>query len=62
LDYDKKKIYISLKNLQPKGLVIENRVEFSDLPFEEALDLLIKKEREQAQAMYEIMKERALML
>jgi len=50
LNYNRKKIYTSLKNLQTKGLVTKDRTIFSALPFEEALDLLIKKEKEQAQA------------
>jgi sugar-specific transcriptional regulator TrmB len=50
---NKQKIYSSLKTLQTKGLVSKDRTTFSALPFEEALDLLIKIEKEQAQAMYE---------
>jgi sugar-specific transcriptional regulator TrmB len=53
LNYNKKKIYSSLKNLRTKGLVSKDRTIFSALPFEEALDLLIKMEKEQAQAMQE---------
>ena len=53
LNYNRKKIYTSLKNLQTKGLVTKDRTMFSALPFEEALDLLIKMEKEQAQAMHE---------
>jgi sugar-specific transcriptional regulator TrmB len=50
---NKQKIYSSLKTLQTKGLVTKDRTTFSALPFEEALDLLIKIEKEQAQAMHE---------
>jgi len=53
LNINKQKIYASLKNLQTKGLVSKDRTIFSALPFEEALDLLIKMEKEQAQAMQE---------
>jgi len=53
LNYNKQKIYTSLKNLQTKGLVTKDRTIFSTLPFEEALDLLIKMEKQQAQAMHE---------
>jgi len=42
LNINKQKIYASLKNLQTKGLVSKDRTIFSALPFEEALDLLIK--------------------
>ena len=50
---NKQKIYSSLKTLQTKGLVTKDRTTFSALPFEEALDLLIKMEKEQARAMHE---------
>ena len=53
LNYVNKKIDASLKNLQTKRLVSKDRTIFSALPFEEALDLLIKMEKEQAQAMHE---------
>jgi len=53
LNITKQKMYTSLKNLQTKGLVSKDRTIFSALPFEEALDLLIKMEKEQAQAMHE---------
>jgi len=53
LNYVNKKINASLRNLQTKGLVSKDRTIFSALPFEEALDLLIKMEKEQAQAMHE---------
>jgi sugar-specific transcriptional regulator TrmB len=53
LIYNKHKIYASIKNLQNKGLVSKRDSIFSALPFEEALDLLIKKEKEQTQVMHE---------
>ena len=46
----KREIYSSLRNLQTKGLVTKDRTLFSALPFEEALELLISKEKEKAQA------------
>lgn len=53
LNFSRKKIGDSLKNLQTKGLVSKDHTIFSALPFEEALDLLIKMEKKQAQAMHE---------
>lgn len=53
LNINKQKMYTSLRNLQTKGLVTKDRTIFSALPFEEALDLLIKMEKEQAQIMQE---------
>ena len=53
LSYNKTKIYTSLKNLGTKGLVSSDRTIFSALPFEEALDLLIKMKKERAQAIQE---------
>jgi len=53
LNYSKKQIVTSLKTLTAKGLVSKEGTIFSALPFEEALDLLIKKEKEQAQIMHE---------
>ena len=53
LNYNKKKVYVSLKNLRTKGLVSKDRTKFSALPFEEAFNLLIKMEKERAQAMHE---------
>jgi len=50
LIYNKREIYSSLRNLQTKGLVTKDRTSFSALPFEEALELLISKEKEKAQA------------
>ena len=53
LNIDKQKVYASLKSLQTKELVSKDCTIISALPFEEALDLLIKIEKEQAQAMHE---------
>lgn len=54
MNISKHKIYTSLRTLQTKGLVSKDRYMFSALPFEEALELLIKMEKEQAEAMHEI--------
>jgi sugar-specific transcriptional regulator TrmB len=56
LNTDRQKIYLSLKNLSNKGLVTKNRVIFSALPFEEALDLLIKLKKKKVLAIHESMK------
>ncbi len=56
LSFSRKKINDSLKNLQDKGIVavtVEEQSLFSALPFEEALDSLIGKEKEQTQLMQE---------
>lgn len=53
MNLSRKKIYDSLKNLQTKGLVAKERKIFSVLPFEEALDLLIKMEKEQTKLIQE---------
>jgi sugar-specific transcriptional regulator TrmB len=50
LTYNKREIYSSLRNLQTKELVTNDHTLFSALPFEEALELLINKEKEKAQA------------
>ena len=52
LNYHKQKIYSSLNNLRTKALVTKDSTRFSAIPFEEALDLLIKKEKEQAQTIH----------
>ena len=60
LNYDKQKIYTSLKNLQEKRIVTvtsQKQSIFSALPFEDALDLLIKMKKEQAQTKQERKKE-----
>ena len=53
MNINKQKIYTNLRTLQTKGLVTKDRTMFSALPFEEALELLIKMEKEQARAMHE---------
>lgn len=53
MNINKQKIYTSLKTLQTKGLVSKDRTIFSALPFEEALELLIKMEKEQTEAIHE---------
>ena len=53
------KTYASLRNLKKKGLITENGLSFSSLPFEEALELLIKQEKEKTQALEEGTKELA---
>ena len=53
LNYVNKKINASLTNLRTKGLVSKDGTIFSALPFEEALELLIRMEKEQAQELHE---------
>ena len=56
LKINKQQIIHSLENLQNKGIIIadlDKKNTFSALPFEEALELLIKMEKEQAQAIQE---------
>jgi sugar-specific transcriptional regulator TrmB len=53
LNCDTKKIYTSLKNLQTRGLVTKENKKYSALSFDEALDLLIRMEKKQAQAIQE---------
>lgn len=57
LNCTRHQIHSSLKTLITKGLITKDRTIFSALPFEEALDLLIKRGKEQAQAMHESKKE-----
>ena len=47
LNINKSTIYVSLRNLQAKELVTKNCTIFSALPFEEALELLIKMNKQQ---------------
>jgi sugar-specific transcriptional regulator TrmB len=54
LKISKQQIYRSLKHLQDKGIIVsdpESKNSFSALPFEEALKLLIRKEKEQNEIM-----------
>lgn len=57
LNYPKNQIKSSIERLIKKGIVIENGTEFIAVPFEEALELLIKKEKEKAQTLHESKKE-----
>lgn len=60
LTINKRQIYRSLKRLQNKGITIANDKrpsEFSAVPFEELLDLLIEVKKEQAQTLRESRKE-----
>jgi len=57
LNCSKHQIYASLKTLTIKGLVIKDGTTFSALPFEEALELLIELNKEQAEARIESKKE-----
>jgi sugar-specific transcriptional regulator TrmB len=56
LAFNKRQVYRSLKRLQSKGITItsdEHPSEFSALPFEEVLDLLVEVKREQAKTLRE---------
>jgi predicted transcriptional regulator len=60
LTVTKRQIYRSLKWLQNRSIIIandEHPVEFSTLPFEEVLDMLIEMKHEQAQAIKKRRKE-----
>jgi sugar-specific transcriptional regulator TrmB len=59
LNINKSTIYASLRKLQTKQLVTKNLTTFTALPFEDALDLLIKKENEQTQALHKSKEELA---
>ena len=48
LNYSKNQIYKSLRMLTEKALVTKEGIKFSAIPFEEALDLLIEREKKQA--------------
>jgi len=59
LKISKQQIYESLKHLQNKGIIvadIENKNNFSALPFEKALELLIKAEKVKNQILKETKK------
>jgi sugar-specific transcriptional regulator TrmB len=61
LNYDKQKIVTSLNNLQKKGIICiisQKPPIYSALPFEEALNLLIRIRKNQEQAMDEIKEKR----
>jgi sugar-specific transcriptional regulator TrmB len=60
LTINKRQVYRSLKRLQNKGITIANDerpFEFSAVPFEEVLDLLMEIKKEQAQTLQESKKE-----
>jgi sugar-specific transcriptional regulator TrmB len=57
LNYSKHQIYSSLKTLAFKELITKNESIFSAIPFEEALELLINREKEQAMSIEESKKE-----
>lgn len=53
LNINKSTTYSNLKKLQNKQLVVKDNARYYALPFEEALDLLIKKKKERAQVLHE---------
>jgi sugar-specific transcriptional regulator TrmB len=57
LNYSKNQINTTLKNLTIKRLVTKSDTVFSGLPFEEALELLIEKKKEQAKSIEDNKKE-----
>jgi sugar-specific transcriptional regulator TrmB len=57
LNYSKNQIYKSLRMLTLKALVIKEGIEFSAIPFKEALDLLIEREKKQTNHIKESKKE-----
>jgi sugar-specific transcriptional regulator TrmB len=57
LNYSKNQIYKSLRMLTAKALVTKEGIQFSAIPFEEALDLLIEREKKQANHIKESKKE-----
>jgi len=57
LNYSKTQISRGLTNLTGKALVAQDGTTFSALPFEEALELLIEREKEHAQVMNEAKEE-----
>jgi sugar-specific transcriptional regulator TrmB len=54
LNYSKNQIYTSLRILTTKALVTKEGIKFSAIPFEEALDLLIEREKKQTNHIQEI--------
>jgi sugar-specific transcriptional regulator TrmB len=57
LTYTKKQIYNSLRRLTTKELASKNGKLYSTIPFEEALDMLIKLKEEEAKTMNQRKKE-----
>jgi len=53
LIYSKQEINRSLITLQTSGLLTKNQILFCALPFEDALGLLIKTKKKQAQTLHE---------
>lgn len=53
LNFCKSTVYFCLKNLKNKQIVSKDNVKYSALPFEEALDLLIAREKKQANQLQE---------
>ena len=53
LNFCKSTVYSCLKNLKKKQLVSKDHATYSALPFEEALDLLIAREKKQANHLQE---------
>ena len=57
LDYSKKKVNASLRTLIKEALVTKEGNNFHEIPFEEALELLIEREKQQAHYVQEKKKE-----
>ena len=57
LNYSKNQIYKSLRMLTAKALVTKEGIKFSAIPFEDALDLLIEREKKQTNHIKESKKE-----
>ena len=57
LNYSRNQIYKSLGMLTAKALVTKEGITFSAIPFEEALNLLIEREKKQANHIKESKKE-----
>ena len=57
LNYSRNKIYSALRNLTKEDLVTKEGTIYSALPFEEALELLIQREKEKAEYMNQRKKE-----
>ena len=51
LNYSEKRINVSLRTLIEQALVIKEGTNFSAIPFEEALERLIKREKQQSQSL-----------
>lgn len=57
LNYSKNQIYRSLKTITAKKLINKTEKTYSALPFKEALELLIRREKEKTEFMNESKKE-----